>query len=66
MIKDGAGEIFLAPTIIGMIVAAVVGYIAGKLLISIVKKHKLYGFAVYTCILGILVILDQYVFHIIF
>ena len=66
MIKDGAGEIFLAPTIIGTIVAAVVGYIAGKLLISIVKKHKLYGFAVYTCILGILVILDQYVFHIIF
>jgi undecaprenyl-diphosphatase len=66
LVKDGAGEIYLIPTIIGMLVAAVVGYIAGKLLISIVKKHKLYGFAAYTCILGILVILDQLVFHLVF
>ena len=66
IVKHGAGEVFLVPTMIGMLVAAVVGCIAGKLMLGIIKKHKLYGFSVYTFLLGLFVILDQFVLHIIF
>ena len=56
----------LLPTIIGMVCAAVSGYFAIKFMIALVSKKRLYGFAVYVAILGILVLLDQNVFGLIY
>ncbi len=50
----------------GMIVAAVTGYLALKLLIDIVKKGKLWVFGIYTTVLGLMVIFDTLVTHIVF
>ena len=50
-----------APTIIGAICAAVSGYFAVRFMLALIQKKRLYGFAVYVLILGIFVLLDQYV-----
>ena len=34
-------------------------------MIALVSKKKLYGFAIYVAVLGIWILLDQYVFHLI-
>ena len=47
----------------GMIVAGVTGYFAILLALSAIKKKKLWGFAIYTAVLGALVLLDQFVLH---
>jgi undecaprenyl-diphosphatase len=53
------------PTIIGMVCAAVAGYFAIKFMIALISRKRLYGFAIYVAILGILVLLDQNVFGLI-
>ncbi len=53
-------------TLAGMIIAAVTGYLALKLLIDIVKKGKLWVFGIYTTVLGLMVIFDTLVTHIVF
>jgi undecaprenyl-diphosphatase len=53
------------PTVVGMACAAISGFFAIKLMIALISKKKLYGFAVYVAILGILVLLDQNVFGLI-
>ncbi len=50
----------------GMVIAAVTGYLALKLLIDIVKKGKLWVFGIYTTVLGLMVIFDTLVTHIVF
>ncbi len=50
-----------APTIIGTICAAVSGFYAVKLMLALIQRKRLYGFAIYVLILGIFVLLDQYV-----
>lgn len=55
----------ILPTIIGMVCATISGYFAIKLMIALVSKKRLYAFAVYVAILGILVLLDQNVFGLI-
>jgi undecaprenyl-diphosphatase len=50
-----------APTIIGAICAAISGYFAVRFMLALIQKKRLYGFAVYVLILGIFVLLDQYV-----
>ena len=52
--------------IAGMVVAGVTGYFAVRWMLSAIKKKKLWGFAVYTAVLGVLVLLDQFVLHIFF
>lgn len=47
----------------GVIVAGLTGYFAVKVMISAIKKKKLWGFGVYTAVLGVLVLVDQYVTH---
>ena len=66
IITEGAGEIFLLPTVAGMIAAAVSSFFAAKFMMKLIRNKKLYGFAVYTAILGVLVLLDQLCFHIVF
>ena len=52
--------------IAGTLAAAVVGFFAVKFMLKIIREKSLFGFAVYTGILGILVLLDQFVTHIVF
>lgn len=59
-----AGQILLI--LAGMAVAALTGYLALKLLIDTVKKGKLWVFGIYTTVVGLLVIFDSLVTHIVF
>lgn len=63
-IKEGI-TIGAFPCIVGVLVAAVSGYFAVKFMIRLITKRSLTGFAVYTFILGVFVLLDQYVLHLI-
>jgi len=49
------------PTIIGTLCAAVSGYFAARFMLALITKKRLYGFAIYVAVLGIFVLLDQYV-----
>jgi undecaprenyl-diphosphatase len=46
--------------------AAIVGYFAVKLMLKIVREKSLWGFAIYTGILGLLVLVDQFGPHRVF
>ncbi len=65
IVKENALPADIFPTLIGMVFAAVSGYFAIKFMIALVSKKKLYGFAIYVAILGVLVLLDQNVFGLI-
>ena len=49
------------PTIIGTVFAAASGYFAVRFMLALIKKRRLYGFAIYVAALGIFVLLDRYV-----
>lgn len=51
---------------IGMAAAAIAGVVALKWMFSIIKKGKLWAFSIYVGLLGILIVLDQYIFHVVF
>jgi len=61
-----SGGIGAAAIIAGTLSAAVVGFFAVRLMLKIVRKKKLWGFAVYTGALGLLVLLDQFVVNLVF
>ncbi len=63
IVETGISNIEWTPVIIGMAAAAVSGYLAIKLMIRLVVKNSLNTFAIYTALLGILVLLDQFVFN---
>jgi undecaprenyl-diphosphatase len=62
----GLGDVSVAAIAVGTIAAAVAGFFAVRFMLAIIKKTKLYGFAVYVAALGAFLLLDQYVFHIVF
>jgi len=72
LVKVGASaeiaseSISAAAIIAGTISAAVVGFFAVKLMLKIIKEKSLFGFAVYTAVLGTLVIIDQLSTHFVF
>ena len=49
-----------------MIAAGLSGYFAVRFMLSLIRKRKMYGFALYVLVLGILVILDQAWWHLVF
>ncbi len=51
---------------LGMIAAAVAGIVALKWMFSIINRGKLWVFSIYVGLLGILIVLDQYIFHVVF
>ncbi|MCL1815798.1 MAG: undecaprenyl-diphosphate phosphatase [Treponema sp.] len=55
-----------AALIAGTLTAALVGFGAVTLMLKIVRERSLVGFAAYTALLGLLVLLDQNVFHVVF
>lgn len=64
--NGGISDIDWVGTILGVIFAFVAGIVAVRFMIAFVSKRKLYGFGIYALILGLLVVLDQYVFHLAF
>ena len=54
-----------AALIAGTITAALVGFFSVKLMLTIIRKRSLAGFGIYTAVLGLLVLLDQMVFHVV-
>jgi len=60
------GGIGTAAIIAGTLSAAIVGFFAVRLMLKIVREKSLWGFAVYTGILGLLVLVDQLVTHLVF
>jgi undecaprenyl-diphosphatase len=52
--------------IAGMLTAAIVGFFAVKLMLKIVREKSLFGFAIYTAVLGSLILIDQFVTHLVF
>ena len=62
-----SGESIGAAAIIaGTLCAAVVGFFSMKLMLKVVREKSLFGFAIYTAVLGILVIIDQTITHFVF
>jgi undecaprenyl-diphosphatase len=61
-----AGRIGAGPLIVGTLSAAIVGFFTVRLMLKIVRERSLTGFAVYTAILGVLVLIDQFVTHLVF
>jgi undecaprenyl-diphosphatase len=55
-----AGGIGALPLAAGTFTAAVVGFFAIKFMLKLVRERSLWGFAVYTGILGLLVLADRY------
>ena len=60
---DGIG---MAAMVAGTLSAAVVGFFAVRLMLKIVREKSLWGFAIYTAILGLLVLVDQFGTHFVF
>ena len=58
-VSIGAGE--WASYIVGMAIAAVVGYICIKTMLVVVRKKKFKGFAIYCAIVGIIAIIGSFV-----
>jgi undecaprenyl-diphosphatase len=56
----------LAPIIAGTLSAAVVGFFAIQLMLRIVARRSLRGFALYVAILGLLILADQNFLHLFF
>jgi undecaprenyl-diphosphatase len=67
LVKKGAAAGSIgAEVIAGTLAAAIVGFFAVKLMLKIVREKSLFGFAVYTAVLGALILLDQFVTHLVF
>jgi undecaprenyl-diphosphatase len=60
------GGIGVAAIIAGTLSAAVVGFFAIRLMLKIIKEKSLFGFAIYTGVLGAFILIDQFVTHIVF
>jgi len=56
----GEGYIGLLPILVGSISACIVGFFSVRFTIKMVRERSLVGFAVYTGILGTLVLVDQF------
>ena len=63
---EAGGEIGLSAIALGTAAAAIVGFFAVRLMLKIVRERTLWGFAIYTGILGALVLLDQLLLNVFF
>jgi undecaprenyl-diphosphatase len=59
-------SISIVAVIAGTLIAAVTGFFAIRFMLKIIRESSLFGFAVYTAVLGILILFDQAVTHIVF
>jgi undecaprenyl-diphosphatase len=63
---SGAGALTAQACIAGFAASALVGFAAVSFMLRLVRKRRLYGFAVYTALLGLAVIADGLLFNIVF
>jgi undecaprenyl-diphosphatase len=63
---DGRAGIGAGPLIAGTAAAAAVGFFAIRLMLKLVRERSLWGFAVYTALLGMLVTADRYISRVFF
>ena len=61
-----ANGVSTAALIAGTLSAAIVGFFAIRLMLKIIREKSLFGFAIYTALLGTLVLIDQFVTHLVF
>jgi len=69
LIKHGAADgssLGTAAIVAGTITSAVVGFFAVKFMLKIIREKSLFGFAIYTGVLGLIVLIDQFVLHFFF
>ena len=65
--KGGGTEaIAPLPLAVGTVSACVVAFFSIRLALKIVREHSLFGFSVYTGILGLLVLIDKFAAHLFF
>ncbi|MDR1239165.1 MAG: undecaprenyl-diphosphate phosphatase [Treponema sp.] len=64
--EGGGAGIGLVPVLAGTIAAAVVGFFSIRFMLKIIRERTLTGFAIYTAILGALVLADQFVSRLFF
>lgn len=64
-VSAGAANINWLSVVLGVAAAAVSGYFAVRFMIKLITKHSLWGFAIYTAILGAFIVLDQNILHLI-
>jgi undecaprenyl-diphosphatase len=64
--NDSTVSVSLVATLIGMAAAFIVGLLAIKYMLHLIKNKSFKPFAIYTLILGFLVCLDKFLFHIVF
>jgi undecaprenyl-diphosphatase len=62
-LESGIGGTHWTYIAAGMLVAGITGYFAVRLMLAAIKKKKLWGFAAYTAVLGVLVLIDQFATH---
>jgi len=69
LVKHGAADgssLGTAAIVAGTITSAVVGFFAVKFMLKIIREKSLFGFAIYTGVLGLIVLIDQFVLHFFF
>ncbi len=64
--NDSPVRISTFSTIIGMVAAFIVGFLAIKYMLHLIKNKSFKPFAIYTLALGFLVCLDKFLLHIVF
>ena len=57
VMDNGMGDVSIPAVIIGFAVAAVSGFVAIKFMLKLISRHKLYGFAAYTAVMGVIVMI---------
>ena len=63
---SGAASIGILPVAAGTISAAIVAFFSIRFTLKIIREHSLWGFALYTGILGVLVLVDKFGTHFFF
>ena len=51
------------PLLVGMVTAGVFGFFSIKFMLKLIRRVRLPWFGLYTGVLGVLILLDQYIFH---
>ena len=60
VVKTGSEVAFTIPLLVGVILSAIVGVLAIKILINTLKKDKLHYFSYYLWIVGIITIISSF------
>lgn len=61
IVKSGVGDVNWTFVIAGMVVAGIAGYAAVRLMLRVITSKRLTPFIYYVAVLGVLVLLDQFV-----